>query len=100
MQNETSDRLSNGQRTRPQYRIPEFEPRWCLQFFCKIVVEKDESKTKKEAEVGHRVHTYSFGFKERLQGAIDDRLIDGSTKVEEINVRVELKRVPKIGRSE
>ena len=42
---------SSGQRARLLLRRSEFESRWSLQFFCKIVIEKHENK-QKEAGVG------------------------------------------------
>ena len=42
---------SSGQRARLLLRQSEFESRWGLQFFCKIVIEKNENK-QKEAGVG------------------------------------------------
>ena len=42
---------SSGQRARLLLRRSEFDSRWSLQFFCKIVVEKNENK-QKEAGVG------------------------------------------------
>ena len=42
---------SSGQRARLLLRWSEFESRWGLQFFCKIVIEKNENK-QKEAGVG------------------------------------------------
>ena len=38
---------SSGQRARLLLRRSEFESRWGLQFFCKIVVEKNENKQKR-----------------------------------------------------
>ena len=49
---------SSGQRARLLLRQSEFESRWGLHFFCKIVIEKHENK-QKEAEVG------PFFFKKR-----------------------------------
>ena len=42
---------SSGQRARLLLRQSEFKSRWGLQFFCKIVLEKNENK-QKEAGVG------------------------------------------------
>ena len=44
---------SSGQRARLLLRWSEFESRWGLQFFCKIVIEKNENKQKKRPGLAH-----------------------------------------------